>query len=229
MGAGGNGGEVPNKERVAAPASLDAGDELVEREADLGRLQTAIELAMAGEGSLVFVQGPAGTGKTGLLAACRHRAARAGLEVLAARCSEMERDFTHGVVRQLFERRIFEVTSEKRERLLAGPASHAAEVILSDDPAQWHATPGDSDFAAMHGLYWLAANLAAEGPMMLAVDDAQWADAASLRFVNYMAGRLSGLPLLVVIASRSDDPGADPGCPRRVHTATGVAQRGGIR
>ena len=35
----------------------------------------------------------------------------------------------------------------------------------------------DTSFAVLHGLYWLVANLAARRPLLIAVDDAHWADA----------------------------------------------------
>ena len=47
---------------------------------------------------------------------------------------------------------------------------------------------GDGSFAALHGLYWLALNLAAErGRSLLAVDDLHWCDRPSLRFLAYLA------------------------------------------
>ena len=51
----------------------------------------------------------------------------------------------------------------------------------------------------MHGLYWLTANLAARQPVLIVVDDAHWADAASLRWLAYLAGRLEG-PEVAVLA-----------------------------
>ena len=194
----------------AARGVSDGETGLVEREGDLALFEAAVARGLAGEGSLVFVQGPAGIGKSGLLAACATRAAAAGLRVLSARCTELEGDHAHAVARQLFERALHDVPGEARDRLLAGPANHAARVLLSEDPTTGHTTPGDSDFAAMHGLYWLAANLAEEGPLMLVVDDAHWADAASLRFLNYLANRLAGLSLIILVASRSDDQAVDP-------------------
>jgi len=175
---------------------------LVEREAHLGRLAEAVAAAARGEGSLIVVEGPPGIGKTGLLGACLAEAAAAGLTVLSARSRELERDFTLGVVRQLFERTLHGADDEARARLLAGPAAHGFATILSDGPGERRMTPGDGDFAAMHSLYWLAANLAEEGPLLLAVDDAHWADAASLRFLTYLANRLAGLPVLIVAATR---------------------------
>ncbi len=46
---------------------------LIEREPHLALLEAALERSLRGEGSLVVVEGPAGIGKTGLLAACRER------------------------------------------------------------------------------------------------------------------------------------------------------------
>jgi DNA-binding CsgD family transcriptional regulator len=68
---------------------------------------------------------------------------------------------------------------------------------------------GDVSFAALHGLFWVALNLAAEGPLMLAIDDLHWCDRPSLRFVAYLARRLEGQPVLVAATVRSGEPGTD--------------------
>ena len=54
----------------------------------------------------------------------------------------------------------------------------------------------------MHALYWLTANLAAAQPLLLAVDDAHWADTGSLRFLHFLARRISELPVALVVATR---------------------------
>ena len=69
---------------------------------------------------------------------------------------------------------------------------------------------GESSFAALHGLYWLALNLAAERPLLLAVDDLQWCDRPSLRFLAYLARRLEGSPILLAATLRSGEAGTDP-------------------
>ena len=56
----------------------------------------------------------------------------------------------------------------------------------------------------LHGLYWLCANLAARRPLVLAVDDAHWADASSLRFLVFLVTRLDELPLALVVATRPE-------------------------
>jgi DNA-binding CsgD family transcriptional regulator len=55
----------------------------------------------------------------------------------------------------------------------------------------------------------LVEDLAASGPLMLAVDDAQWVDAASLRFLGHLARRSEGLSVLILAATRLGEPGTD--------------------
>src|SRR5262245_43977706 len=142
-----------------------------------------------------------GLGKTSLIQAACRRAGELGYETLTARGSELERGFAFGVVRQLFERRV----AEERDEVFAGPAA-AARPVLTGAPA---ATPaGDTTFAVVHGLYWLAANLAARAPLLIAVDDAHWADSSSLHWLAYLAPRVEGLALGLLVASRPIEPAA---------------------
>jgi len=82
-------------------ASVQSG--LLERDDELEHVEAALAQARAGRGRIVVVEGPAGIGKTALLAAARTAAADEGMRVLRARANELERDFVFGVVRQLFE------------------------------------------------------------------------------------------------------------------------------
>src|SRR5260370_9747936 len=54
----------------------------------------------------------------------------------------------------------------------------------------------------LHGLYWLVANFWEGRPLALLVDDAHLADTSSLRFLAFLAGRLTELPLFVAVAVR---------------------------
>src|SRR3954454_19158319 len=63
--------------------------------------------------------------------------------------------------------------------------------------------PAGDRFAQRHGLFWLCANLAGAQPMLLVVDDAQWADVESLGFLGHLARRLEELPIVLVVALRS--------------------------
>ena len=64
-------------------------------------------------------------------------------------------------------------------------------------------------FAALHALYRLTVNLASEGPVVICVDDVQWCDGASLRYLAYLVKRLEGLSVLVVLARRTGEQQPD--------------------
>lgn len=156
----------------------------------------------------MVVEGGAGIGKSLLLEAARVRAEERGLQTLRARGGELERDFAYGVVRQLLERVTMQLSEVERAEVLSGAAALAAPALSLARSAEG-ATGGDAAFAVTHGLYWLVSNLAARRPLVLQVDDAHWADAPSLRFLVYLAARLEGLPLLLVLGLRPDEPGTD--------------------
>ena len=179
--------------------------DLLEREAELEALDRSITDAAAGRAGLVLIEGPAGIGKSRLIAEARRRAAESGLIVLSARGGELERDFPFGVVRQLFEPRLAD--DAVRARVFTGAAAAAAAVFGL--PGEQHDASGDGSFASLHGLYWLTVNLCAEAPLLLAVDDLHWCDRASLRYLTYVAHRLEGLPVLMVGSQRPSEPGAD--------------------
>ena len=128
------------------------------------------------------------------------------MRVLRARGAEFEQGFAYGVARQLLEGELARASPARRARLLAGAAGLAAPVVLEPDvPAAQEANVPDA-FAAQHGLYWLAANLAADHPLALLVDDVQWADPPSLAWLGYLARRLEGVALLLVLAVRTGEP-----------------------
>lgn len=181
---------------------------LLERDREITVLDTLIADTRRSRGRLLLVEGPAGIGKTRLLEALRERAREAGAGVLAARGGELERDFGFGIVRQLLEPPLAAADADERPRLLGG-AARLAEPVLAADPVAL-AEPVDPAHGVLHGLYWLIANLAERSPLMLVVDDLHWADRPSLRFLHYLARRLDGLRVVIAVATRSGEAGADP-------------------
>ena len=99
---------------------------LLERGGELARIASALAEARSGRGTFVLIEGPAGIGKTALLAAARSTAAAAGMRVLRARGTELEREFAFGVARQLFEPPLAEASELERADLLQGAAGVAA-------------------------------------------------------------------------------------------------------
>jgi DNA-binding CsgD family transcriptional regulator len=176
---------------------------VLEREVELEEIDAVLRGVSEGAGRAVLVEGVPGIGKSTVLDAAATLAADRQINVLRARGGSLERAFAWGVVRQLFEPAV----SQVRPAALEGAAALAVDV-LADVPSRGDGLQGDA-FAALHGLYWLTANLTAERPLLLVIDDAQWADVASLRFAAYLAARIAELPVALLLAAR----------PRREETA----------
>ena len=182
---------------------------LLERDSELAAILTVIENAREGAGQLVVIERNAGIGKTRLLHEARASAGKEGFTVLSARGGQLEDEFSFGIVRQLFEPLLAATAREERAELFAGAAALALPLFDEERLASGEQAI-DAPYAMLHGLYWLAANLALRSPAMIAVDDLHWADAPSLRWIAYLAARLEGLPLLVVSAARPPEQSAQP-------------------
>ncbi|HLM08557.1 MAG TPA: AAA family ATPase [Thermoleophilaceae bacterium] len=189
---------------MAEPAT----ESLVERDAELSALTAAAERGAAGDGQLVVIEGLAGIGKTRLLQHVRSAFADvAGARALSARGTELETHVAFGVVRQLLEPLVFELTEDEREELFTGAASLARAVLTVGTAVD---EPSEADrYSQINGLFWLASTLARERPLALVVDDVQWADEPSIEFLGFVARRIEGLPVLLAVATRpvKESPG----------------------
>lgn len=173
---------------------------LLEREGEVAAIEGLLDAAREGRGNLALIEGEAGVGKSSLLALAAEQAGGREMLVLRSRGGENERGFAYGIIRQLFEGQIAEQGGDER---FAGAAGLCAPVFdLTIDRG------GTDRLAIQHGIYWLTADLAATQPLVVVIDDAQWADAASLQALSYVAHRLEDLPLAVILGIRTAEPDA---------------------
>ena len=149
---------------------------LLERQAELEMLGTAVERAGAGRGSAVLVLGEAGIGKTSLVHA--FLAAAAGrARVLAGACEDLLTPRALGPLR------------DAARSAAGGPL--AAALSPDADP--------DLVFAAV------CDELAAPpSPAVLVVEDVHWADGATLDVLRYLGTRVQGLPAVLLMTYRDD-------------------------
>jgi DNA-binding CsgD family transcriptional regulator len=184
--------------------------ELLERELELELLESAIEGDGVGRASVTLLEGGPGLGKSSLLDRADELAGERGFAVLRARAGVLERTLAWGVARQLFESFVVRAPVAARRSLLSGAASLAGPLLglrpgRQDDPTQI------SDVDCEHGLYWLARNLAQRQPLALLIDDAQWSDQTSLRWLLYLIRRIERLPVAIIVSARPCDPDAPTG------------------
>jgi DNA-binding CsgD family transcriptional regulator len=173
-----------------------------------------------GSGRLIVIEGGAGIGKSTLLGSAVSLAADRGLCVLRARGSELERTHSFGLVRQLLEPAVRRRDPGRRAELFSGAAHPAARLLGLDE--QDH--PIADAFAAAHAVFWLVAGLAAERPLLLAIDDAHWGDESSLRAIEHLARRLGDLPVALLVTQRAMEPGAPTALLDALRTAPGAVR-----
>lgn len=150
----------------------------------------------AGRGTCIVVEALPGLGKTSLLRAAADTAAGFGVRVLTARGTPLETGAGFGMVRQLLDP-VVNGSGRSRATLFAGSARFAERVF---DPAP--DGPAPDRYVLLQALHRLTAGLVGERQTLFTVDDVQWADDASLRYLAFLQHRIGELPLGMVLATR---------------------------
>ena len=161
--------------------------DLLERDAELDTLIGLLDASRAGTGRVAAVEGPAGIGKSSLLDACAAAARERGTVVLRVRGDDVVMESSFAAVREL----LWPQVQTRAGTAFEGAARLAAPVFDVEAGAR---TDRDRVSTVLHGLYWLVSDAARETPIALLVDDAQWLDPASSRFLLYLARRIDSLP-----------------------------------
>ncbi len=163
------------------------------RDEESAVLATLVSRAEAGTRATAWIEGPPGIGKSRLLTAAAEAAGRQGFLVARAGGDELERLRPFGLIARALgctsaatDPRRAEITS-----LLATHevGEHGAITVSSDPGLQFRVVDAFAD---------LVEELACATPVLLALDDLQWADTASLLVVNAIRRRGSGLPLALL-------------------------------
>jgi DNA-binding CsgD family transcriptional regulator len=187
-------------------------DALLERERELAVLEHCLDDAARGAGGMVYLEAPAGGGKSRLLGAARELALEARLRVLTAAGVELEREFPFGLAIQLFEPLSRDAHADELVQL---PLALTA-AVLHDDRAGEPTVPAARQYSVIHSLFRATQNLAGLSTedeaewLAILIDDLHWADRVSLRFLIYLAERVTELPIAIVLAAAPGQPSADP-------------------
>ncbi|ONK11277.1 LuxR family transcriptional regulator [Streptomyces sp. MP131-18] len=150
-------------------------------------------------GHAVLISGAVGSGKTSLLESLNEYFTEEGGRVLRAVGSQSERDIPLGVIGQLLHGASF---PEKTRRLVEGllpEHAPAAPAIRGQGAGPRPSLEGRHQAAVLHRLFTSLSELARSGPLVLALDDVQHADSASLHCLLYVIRRLRHAPMMVLM------------------------------
>jgi DNA-binding CsgD family transcriptional regulator len=171
------------------------GVSLVGRGEELSRLRELVTPPYAENRALLMLGDP-GLGKTVLLAAAAREASRAGMRVLAAAGRESEQDLAFAGLHQLLHPVL--------DRVVALPARQAGALhgafAISEDPV-----PPDALLTGI-AVLTLLSMLSEDGPLLVAADDAQWLDRASLDALAFAARRLESEQFVLLAGARGNMP-----------------------
>lgn len=179
--------------------SSSVGSAPIGRDGELTTLLDLIDRASAAGGHVVLVVGDAGLGKTTLLDAAVARAAANGVTVAKGRARAEEAVYPYAafseVVSSLRDHR--DAAVRRRVEDLETALAHGSRGV--DEEAELHRRAFQATAA-------LLAEVAEQGPLVLAIDDLHAADGDSLVLFGLLVRRLAHLPVAWVATVRSDLP-----------------------
>ena len=181
---------------------------LVDRDREREQIVGALIGSEHGRGRFVVLYGTAGVGRSSLLHASALDAEARGIDVLEACGDELERGYGFGIVRQLLEARLASLAGDRRRSLLTAAGPHADSALGLGSS---RAGVSGASFDQIEALSRLITHLAAEKPLLIAVDDLQWSDRPSLDLLCFLGHRATRLPVTIVAAWRRGEPGVSAG------------------
>ncbi|GHG91420.1 ATP-binding protein [Streptomyces lanatus] len=165
---------------------------LVGREREQAALRAALDATAAGRGSLLLFHGPSGSGKSLLLRTAGARAALRGMAVSTARLARLDQ---HSAMAPL----LAALSTGPHPVLSAVQAGSLAE--FADRPTHWS--------RLIERLHRLIERRAAHSPLVIVLDDLQWADELTLAALETLLPRLADVPVLW-LAAYTDFPVVRP-------------------
>lgn len=191
-------------EVTAPPPGNDDDPPFVGRDAERAVLRRGVDAANAGHGGLVVVSGTAGCGKTRLVEEVGLEAEARGMQFLIGRCHDTTQADPYTALVEVAES-IERSMGASEFRQVLGPSAgemarllpHLRERYEDVEPV---AEPGAHEarryfFSSVRDVL---ARVAGQRPLVILLDDLQWADASTLLFLEHLAVDLSRLPILVI-------------------------------
>ncbi|MFD9392983.1 AAA family ATPase [Streptomyces sp. NPDC060000] len=175
---------------------------LVERELHLSSLKSMLANSMDGDSRVAVLTGPVASGKSALAQALVEHAHDLGALVLQARCSPAEQRLRLEAVRQLVD------TAPKPDRVIEiplGPSYRSRNASPDSAPSG----PLDSGRLTARDFCNVLLELAGELPVLVTVDDFEYADEDSVHYLSYVVRRMRNSRIMVVIGiGGAEQPGS---------------------
>ena len=170
------------------------GPGLLGRTAHLALLERSLSAARAGHGAVVAVCGEPGTGKTRLARELADRAAP-GATVTWGRCVELDGAPAFWPWAEVLRGLELPELPAEAHRIIPSLGESAAPGT----------TTAEARFELFEAIAGVVRGAAAEHPLLVVIEDLQWADRSSLELLEHLAPLLSRLAILVVVTFRAGE------------------------
>lgn len=212
---------------VAVVVDSGSGSDLVARERELDSLLLAWDLATGGERQIALVHGEPGAGKSRLAEEVARRVTRSDCTVLHGHFDEEQILPYQGFMQALRSlRRDPPDWPDANLVEFLGRSTVPDASAASIRPTQDLHGRATLERHALHRAIEVAlVESASERPVLLVLDDVQWADAASQLLLRHLAVVLVGVPIMILVTYRSNDVDAEPSVLStlsRLHRLSGV-------
>ncbi|HEV8447138.1 MAG TPA: BREX system ATP-binding domain-containing protein [Gemmatimonadaceae bacterium] len=198
---------MPNPTRrprsIAPGQHVSPRPSLVGRADELNKLFAALTAADSGGGSSVFVVGESGIGKTKLVEALGEHAARRGFATAIGRAYPVETGVPYAVFSDAMMPLLRGIEPPVLTLLTRGGTAELAQLFPALGSADRPASPLRGDPAEVKSrVLWnftqLLSRLASKKPLLLVLENLQWADSASLEMLHFVARQIGGERILLV-------------------------------
>ena len=207
------GGEALRRPIIREAATSMSGKPIIGREKDLSFLQEKLEASLHGTGSVVFITGPAGIGKTRLVRELRHHAARRGCQWFGGKY-EKSGNPPYSAWVELLQAYLQQKDGRSLADLKGPHIEHLARFVPDLMPRANNTSTIPRQDAAIERTRLLEAwtrlfiEISSETPLVLFVDDVQWA--GSLELVHHLASNIGNHRILILVAYRDDELKTQP-------------------
>jgi len=194
--------------RRAAPRGADPAELFVGREEPLGVLRSALDDALAGRGGLVWVVGAAGIGKTRLVEGFAEEAAARGPTALFGRAREGAGVPAFWPWTQVLRGLLADELLGKSVRERATAEGELA-ALLPELGGEAEAPPASASaeqrrFLLFDAVARVLAHCSRERPLVVAIEDLQWAGEPALRCLEHLVFELRGARVLLLATVRGE-------------------------